>query len=94
MKVIDILNIPTAEEMATSHVRECYYRLVRSITENIDYKASRGSTCLLESIPIDYLEAIIRTFISKGYEVECLGEAWSDNGTKEEIKISWGGLYE
>ena len=94
MSRIDILNIPTAEEIAIAHVRECYYRLVRGIAENIDYSASRGNTSVLESIPIDFLEAIVRTFISKGYEVECLGEAWSDKGTKEEIKISWEGLYE
>ena len=59
MSRLDAINIPTAEEMATAHVRECYYRLVNLIAENIDYSALRGNTSVLESIPIDFLEAIV-----------------------------------
>ena len=91
---MSLINIPTAEEMATSHVRECYYNLVRNIAENIEYAASHGHNCMSETIPIDYLEAIVRTFTLKGYEVEHLGEGYSERGAKEEIKISWEGEYE
>lgn len=91
---MSLIDIPTAEELATAHVRECYHRLVRGITEDINYSASRGGTNVRASVPIDYLEAIVRAFILKGYEVECLGEAYSERGDKEEIKISWEGVYE
>lgn len=94
MSRLDTLNIPTAEEMATEHVRDFYYRLVKNTMENINYSASRGGTSVSESIPHDFLEAIVRAFILKGYEVECLGEAYSEKGAKEEVKFSWEGVYE
>ena len=93
-KKSDILEIPTAEEMATTHVRGYYYGLVKDIVEDINYSASRGHTNISTPIPIDFLEAIVRTFISKGYEVECLGQDYSEKGTRELVRFNWEGCYE
>lgn len=82
--------IPTVEEMATSHVRECYNRLVKRILDEINFTASRGGTSYVETIPTDYLEAIFKAFILKGYEVEYIGEAARDRINRNMVEFRWG----
>ena len=87
---MNLIYVPTAEKVATSHVRECYHRLVRNILDNITFTASRGGTSHIETLPTDYIEAIVKTFILKGYKVEYLGESSSDRINRESVKFSWG----
>jgi len=82
--------IPTVEEMATSHVRECYNTLVRKILDDINFTASSGGTSHVETIPTDYLEAIFKAFILKGYEVEYIGDAGRDRINRNMVEFSWG----
>ena len=85
-----IFDIETAEDAAVGYVREAMYRILNNFRADIKYSAERGEQSVSRMVPIDFVESVARIYLSKGYQVECLGEG---RHNKEEVLISWEGLH-